>query len=330
MKITDDEILSLKTQMLVGGYKDNKTTYFESPSYKKLRETMLDHLDKGNLKRFSFTFLPKSEILSSGRFVIDKHFSKFDLRVPFANGDDLETQLVARFGEYPKKEQYDDIIDYINTHVDLVRVTDIPLYLHTHTDQNGYETETWFYGNKIMEESYFKRLQPCVREIAVEGNCDENSRCIYVHEISHALINRHKKTIRNILNKEAFPIFMERVAAKDLESEEDFLNLKIFLRILQTKNHVLERELYQFKEEKFSDIVMSETYILSTLHATALFDTYIKGSQKQRNAIDDALGEVITGKAVLEDVFDYYDATLDRGSKIMQRQIKTYEQKYFK
>ena len=330
MKITDDEKLSLKTEMLVYGYKTYETAYFDSNEYKKLRATMLEHLPKGDPNRFSFEFLPKNEILKAGRFVIDKHFGKFDLRVPFANGDDMETQLVSIFGKNPKPEQYDEIIDYINSQVDLVRVTNIPVYLNTGGSKNGYVSTTYFYGNKIMEEDYFKKLPVCVREIGIEGNCDEEARCIYVHEMSHALLNRYKKNVRNKLNNEAFSIFMESVAADDLEPDKDFLDLKIFARILQTKQHVLKMELEKFKEESFLDILTDEKYILSTLHATALFDTYSKGSNKQKQAIDGALGEVITGTSVLENVFDYYGATLEKGSRIMQKQIQTYDKKYCK
>ena len=314
--------------MLVNGYSEYKTDYFDSTSYKKLRTTMLEHLPNGDTQRFIFHFMPKSEILQSGRFVIDKHFGKIDLRVPFANGDELESRLVAIFGRTPKPEQYDEIIDFISSQVDLVRVTDIPVYLNIGGSKNGYVTTTYLYGNKIMEEEYFKKLPVCVREIGIEGNCDEDAQCIYVHEMTHALVNRHKGNIRNLLNNEALSIFMEKVAARDIDQSGDLLEMKNLRRILQNKQCMLARELFEFREERFKDVLSDGTYIISTLHATALFDTYSKGSNKVRNEIDREVGHVFTGEEVLEDVFNHYEATEEKGAKVMQRQIKKYHNKY--
>ena len=209
MTITDQDKKELKKRKLICGFKSHDTAFFDSSSYRKLRETMLDHLPNGDTDKYILDFIPKSEMLKAGRFVIDKHFSEFDLRVPYANGDDMKSQLTAVFGLDPKKEQYNDIIEYINSHIELVRVTDIPVYLNTNSSRNGYVSNAWFYNDVIDEENYFKKLNQYATEIAVEGNCDENSKCIYVHEMSHALINRNKGSIENLLNSEAFTIFME-------------------------------------------------------------------------------------------------------------------------
>ena len=328
MQITDQEKLDLKTKMLVDGYSEHETDYFDSTSYKRLRTTMLDYLPKGDERRFEFGLLPKSEILQSGRFVIDKHFGKIDLRVPFANGDELESRIVAIFGHTPKPEQYDEIIDFINSQADLIRVTDIPVYLNTSLPRNGYVETTYFYGNKIMEEEYFKKLPVCVREIAIEGNCDEDAQCTYVHEMTHALVNRHKGNIRNLLNNEALSVFMEKVAARDIDQSGELLEMKNLRRILQNKQCMLDRELFEFREERFKDVLIDGTYIISALHATALFDTYSKGNNKTRNEIDREVGRVFTGEEVLEDMLEHYEASLEKGSKIMQRQIKKYHSKY--
>ncbi len=328
MKITDEEKLNIKICMLVNGYDTYETDYFNTDSYKKLRSTMLENLPFGDENRFRFDFYPKAEILKAGRFVIDKHFGKLDLRVPYANGDDMESQLIALFGKQPKPSQYDDIIEYINNQIELVRVTDIPVGLNLGNLKNGYVANTWFYGPKAVKEEFYEKVPVCVREIVLDGDCDEGTKEIYVHELGHALINRYKGNINNLLNAEAFSIFMEKVSASDLDSSGNALDFKNFLRIIQVKHCLLEKEIIEFREEGFESLLRKKTYILSSLYATALFDTYNKGSKKLKSEIDDSLGEVITGKAVLEDVFDYYDVTAENGSKIMQRQIKKYDKKF--
>ena len=325
MQISDQEKKDLKTTMLVNGFSTYETDYFDSLSYKKLRETMMENLPYGNENRFHFDFFPKSEILKDGRFVIDKHFGKLDLRVPFADGDDMKTQLVALFGKEPKEEQYDEIIEYINNQIDLVRVTDIPVYLDTSAEKNGFVSVTRFYGYDVMKEDYFKKLPSYVKEIGLQGDCDENTKCIYVHEMGHALINRHKSNVQNLLNDEAFSIFMEKVAARDIDQSGNLLDLKILSRILLTKHNMFDREILEFREENFSGLLRSKQYIISTLHATAIFDIYSKGSNKLRSEIDTSLGQVISGEGILEDVFERYEASLEKGSKVMRRQIKTYQ-----
>lgn len=316
----------LNTIMNLYGYKTNVTDFFETNSYKKLREVMLDNLPFGDLRRFSFDFYPLSEVLSSGKYVIDKHFGNLDLRVKYAKGDEFETRLVAMFGTNPKPDKYDDIIDFINNQIDLINVTAIPVSLNTNSDiTGGYTSTSYFYGIDQMNEDYYKKLPVCIKGISLEGACNENVKCTYVHEMAHALINRHKYNINNYLNTETFSIFMEKVAAEDIDSSGELLDMKSFYRIIQSKNNMLDMEIRKFNEMDYTDILEDQKYIISTLHATALFQTYLKGSNKIKKEINSSLGKVIMGIDTLEEVLDHYDATLDRGTNIMKRQIKRYQ-----
>ena len=169
-----------------------------------------------------------------------------------------------------------------------------------------------------------------LKEIQLDGNCDDLTAPFYVHEMSHALINRHKGTIKNLLNDEVFSIFMEKIAAIDLDPGGYLLEFINLYRILCTKNDVIGKESFEFNEINFSQTIDNKTYLLSSLHATALFDLYLNGDDKLRNDIDIDLGDVISGRGVLEDVLDYYEATPEKGAKIMKKQIKKYHNKYFK
>lgn len=324
MQIDEDEKKDIKTFMLIDGYKTYETDYFNSNSYKSLRNIMLECLPYGDMGRFHFDYISKSEVISSGKYVIDKHFCNLDLRVRYSRDDDMKSRLMALFGSNPKPDKYEEIINYVNNQIDLVRVTDIPVYLNCNNNTNGYVATSYFYGTRDMEEEYFRNLPNCVREIGLEGNCTEDTKCVYVHEMAHALIDRYKGNINNLLNNEAFSIFMEKVAAKDLDESGELLGLKHLYRILQTKHNVLEKEMIEFNEGNLKNLIVNQKYIISTLHATALFHTYSKGSIKLKNEIDFSLGKVIMGEDILEDVLKRYEATLDKGSRIMKRQIKKY------
>lgn len=326
MHINEEESKRLKTIMLTSGSSSCETDYFNSNSYNILRQTMHEKLPKRNYE-LNIPLCSKSKVINAGRYVIDKHFGNLDLRVRFADGDDMESQLYAIFGPNPTPDKYEDIIRYINNHISLLKVTDVPVYLNCSHEANGYVRSTYFYNPNDMEEEYFKILPDCVSEIGLEGPCNENTKCMYVHEMAHALINRHKGSIQNLLNDEVFSIFMEKVAADDLDSEGKLLDFKIINRLLQIKQNILDNEVLEYNEKNFLGALQDKKYIISTLHATALFNTYSKSSKKVKKEIDTSLGKVICGEDTLESVLDRYEASLDRGTRIMNRQIKEYQKR---
>jgi len=324
--MTENEKLILDAKMIKGGYKTYESNYFDTESYRKFKHTILDHLPNDIIKKSTFTLYPKSQILQDGKYVIEKHFGDLDLKVPYTDGDDLYSSVVAKFGKDPQPEQYDNIIKYINNQIKLIKVTDIPVYLNRYDIRGG--RAMFDYISNLNE--FHKQMPMFLKEIQLDGDCDDLTAPFYVHEMSHALINRHKGTIKNLLNDEVFSIFMEKLAALDIDPGGYLLEVINLNRILNNKIAVIYKELNGFNEINFSQTIDAKTYLLSSLYATALFDLYLNGSDKLRNDIDIDLGDVISGRGVLEDVLDYYEATPEKGAKIMKKQIKKYHNKYFK
>lgn len=314
---------ALKRCMLLHGYSSCETDYFDSQDYRRLRYTMLDYLphDENSLKKSKCIF--KSEVMQAGRFVIDKHFGMLDLRVPYSKEDDLKSQVIALFGTNPDKQNYDKIIKYINDQANLVRVTDIPVYLDIDSSSNGYVSRNYFLEDEKIEDDFYKKLPIVTTEIGLLGDCNEDKKTTYVHEMVHALLDRNKGSVKNLLNLETLSIFMERVAAQDLDSSNKLLDRNILLRILYTKHNVLNRELLQFENNESGNVLRHNTYIISSLNATALFQTYLK-SNKIKKEIDEEIGKVITGDKLLEDMLNHFEAVPERGTKIMSKQIKTF------
>ena len=328
--MTEDEKLILDAKMIKGGYKTYESNYFDTESYRKFKHTILDHLPNDIIKKSTFTLYPKSQILQDGKYVIEKHFGDLDLKVPYTDGDDLYSSVVAKFGKDPQPEQYDNIIKYINNQIKLIKVTDIPVYLYRDAIRGGRAMFDYIFEYDSNLNEFHKQMPMFLKEIQLDGDCDDLTAPFYVHEMSHALINSHKGTIKNLLNDEVFSIFMEKIAALDIDPGGYLLEVINLYRILCTKNDVIWKEAFEFNEINFSQTIEYKTYLLSSLYATALFDLYLNGSDKLRNDIDIDLGDVISGRGVLEDVLDYYEATPEKGAKIMKKQIKKYHNKYFK
>lgn len=328
MHITEQEKKDLDRKMIFHGYSEFQTDFFHTPAFKRLRETMLDYLPYQDEKLGKIDLMPKSGIIQAGKFVIEKHFGTVDTRVLYTNGDDLESQLFYFFGEKPKLEQYNEIIDYINSHVSLIPVTDIPLYLDLEDLKNGEVVTPLFYGSDSVEDDFFKNAPVCVNEIKISGSCDEISQCIYIHEMMHALIDSHKGNIQNMLCNEMPSIFMESVGAIDIDPSMELYHLNNFHRIISNKLYLLDRDLTIFTNTDFDNVLEEEIYLYSSLLASSLFQIYLKGSEKIKREIDRTLAKVFMGDEVLEDMLSHFEATPEKGCKIMQKQIKDYHQRY--
>ena len=135
-------------------------------------------------------------------------------------------------------------------------------------------------------------------------------------------------TIENELNREALSIFMERVAACDLINEDDFIDVIILDKLISTKYNMMKREYFKYNETDVNNKHINEIYLISSLYATALFDTYVKASNKGKIEIDLNVGRVLTGEIHLEELFDIYEASLEKGAKIMKKQLKKYTEHF--
>ena len=137
----------------------------------------------------------------------------------------------------------------------------------------------------------------------------------------HALSKRNKGYTNNYLYDETLSIFMERVAALDIN--ENLVNPAILRRTLAIKDDIINLTHNEFYEESYNSIIEPKKYILSFLLATSLFNTYIHSSTKGKRQIDNEINKVLMGYQQLEDILEKYEITEEKGSSIVKRQIKT-------
>ena len=322
--MNNEEKKEIQRQLLLTGATDYTSNFFDTSEYNTLKHTAMDYLDKLNDERLKFKNLPMSTVLKTGKFVIDKHTRGISLKVPYTNCDFLRTDVIAKFGEEPKKYQYDEIVKFINENVERLDVTDIPVHFDMSSNDNGFASSTFFFGTNSVIPSFYEKLDYYVSGIELSGACDENKQMVYVHELYHALLGRNKGSINNLLHNEALSIFMEKVSTLDLDDSKRLLDLRTLYRLLDIKTNIMFKIKNDFYDNDRLETMEYEKYIISTLLATALFDTYEHGtSQTQRN-IDDAINKVLIGDGQLEDVFEKYDATEEKGSILVKKQMKEF------
>lgn len=323
-KLTDDEKLELQKKLLLLGAKDFTSDFFNTEEYKELRHDMMDHLDTYDDERIRFKLLPMSTVLKAGKYVIDKHTRGINIKVAYTNLDFLRSDVIARYSEKPKRYEYDEMIRFIEDNVQQIDITDVPIMYEGSDKHNGFAAYTYFFGTDNIDLAFYKKLGAFLSKIKLEGSCNENTQLTYVHELYHGLLGRNKGAVNNLLHNETLPIFMEKVAASDLDSSERLLNLRTLDRLLNTKNNIMIKTKNDFFNNDRLGTITNEGYIISTLLATALFDVYEHGTSQTQRKIDDAINKVLVGDGQLEDVFDKYEATEEKGSILVRKQLKQY------
>ena len=324
MNLTKEEKEKLKKEMLHRGNTDVKTDFFNTREYNNLKIDFINCLDVYKDRRLKYKLIAKRDVLDAGRSVIEKHTDGTDIRIPYTDGDNLTTQLDARFGLKFDKSKLDDILEYINNNIEFRKVYDIPVDIIVNGDNNGITCISSFYPDKDLDYEAALKLKEYVSRIKLIGPCTENSDTKYVHEMYHALMIKNQGSIEHYLHAEAPSIFMEYVATLDLNLETNPVDIAILQRLLMVKGNVLNREYNSYYEKNNESTLGSETYILSTALATDLFDKYQKGSNKVKKEIDNSINGVISGHHTFEDVLREYDVDPEHGSKIMRKQIKKF------
>ena len=214
----------------------------------------------------------------------------------------------------------DEIIEFVQNNMDLKKVTDIPLFSDLSSNRNGYTAYSPFYKN-FQNLKYYEKLPHIIVAIGLKGSSDDFAKGIYVHEMYHALGKRNKGYTNNYLYDETLSIFMERVAALDLD--ENLVKPAILRRTLAIKNDIINLTHNEFFEESYNSIIKPKKYIISFLLATALFNTYSHSSNKGKRQMDNEINKVLMGYQQLEAVLEKYEITEEKGSSIVKRQIKT-------
>ena len=244
--LEDKELLELHKILKIGGYKTYETAFFDSENYKKIRTIFLDNLPHFNISYPNIHFCSLNKIKQAGAEVIQKHTNGIDLKIPYTFEDDLMSALIEVFGESPKENQIEDIITFIKNNIELKRVTDIPILLNLSEEQNGRTFYSSFY-NHFQDLRYYELLPNIINEIKLEGISNYFSKGIYVHEMYHALSQRHKGYTNNYLYEEVLPLFMENVATLDLD--QTLLDPYTLKNLLEFKDYIINLTRDQFYKE---------------------------------------------------------------------------------
>ena len=330
MQLTENELNELKRMMETFGFKYYKSAYFLTADYKNLRNTFLDTIPTSKIKFNNIKICSINTVKRIGKNILIKHTEGIDTKVAYTPLDELESDLIAKFGKTPEEDKIDEILNYINKHIKQKEVTKIPLTTNINNiHQNGRVIFTHLY-NHFQDPKYNKNLPNIIKEIDIEGPINDFTKGIYVHEMYHALTSKNKGYTQNYLYDETLSIFMEKVTALEMDKTYSFEKEANLQRLLLTKDNILNLETAKYHNTNHLPAVEMQKYITSNILATDLFNTYSKNSNKIKNEINNDINQVLSGKKILEDILDKYEIYEEKGAKIMRKQLKTYTKEGFK
>lgn len=305
----------LEKTMALYGYTENSTPFFETKSYEKL---VIDYIRNNQKNKFNLNLPPRTiKFLrdEANRIILDQTGS-LDRKVLYLEEDHrLIYDFTAEHGELTI-EKYDDFIKYLRKKARKREVTTLPIKWTVSSNRNG---TSRIYQEYPEELELIKKYPIISTGIHMKNQNDDIGTTVLVHEMTHALVDRHKGIIKNYLHDEILSIYLELVTAYELDQTGQLLEIAAKYRLLNLKNSI-----FTSQQQRFNGLLPDgENYIDSSLYAFALFEIYRNSSNNARKAIREEINKTLSGNRQLEDTLQVLDITEEEGSKIMRHHIKT-------
>lgn len=128
--------------------------------------------------------------------------------------------------------------------------------------------------------------------------------CIYAHEITHIEQENAGGGINKITNLETLPIFIELLFGNTID--KNIFNKLLNHRLLYLAGAL--GELLNYKDMDFERRIKIETYIISILQATNLFNKYNEGNDIIKKEFIDNINKIFLGEKIIEQLLDNYDS----------------------
>lgn len=170
-----------------------------------------------------------------------------------------------------------------------------------------FDTHSCIYGETVKplslvdDDSFLERLPILVSGYNLGSiKLSRLGIITHLHEVTHALLERNKGSVRDYYKAEMLSILMEKIAADEIDKTS----------VLLSKQNIYRYENLKHTINKQNDDD-SHKYLLSTLLAEVLFDKYQNGNETYKNHLLAKISEVLSGKLVLEDMLTSEGITLD-------------------
>ena len=145
-------------------------------------------------------------------------------------------------------------------------------------------------------------------------NLTDLSIATYIHEIAHILTESNPGYATSYHNKEVISIFLEKVAALELDPTKTLLRISERMRFAHLYQMI--QSLKQPNSQlNYDAALFNSSYIKSILLATNLFDKYQNSSKEQQMEIMNQIQQIFDKQITVEDLLISQEITLESSKK---------------
>lgn len=218
--------------------------------------------------------------------------------------------MAYEFGHKSLNDITDEILMFYKRNSKKVNVFDVPIT--EVEDENSMQGQI-VKGPLIIvgnAERMLKKTPIFVETIFLGNKYDKLSIGTYIHEITHALIDRHKGVVENYYNDELLSIFMEKVAIDHIDTSSDKFLVKCSetYRLANVKESLKEIDTYKNESEENKECLK---YIQSSLYAGVLFDRYSKAESNKKREMLEQVKTILNGKSKLSDFIEEQQLSIE-------------------
>ena len=171
-----------------------------------------------------------------------------------------------------------------------------------------------YVNNTLSSE---KRIIPFFK-VLMGRDLTKLSSATYIHELAHAEQESVPGYTDSILNKEVISIFLEKIAALELDPTGELLKISERRRFADLLDTFRLLKLNEFTHTLSPEELLNNSiYIHSTLLAEKLFDLYLEErKQKKRDKYIYNIQDVFDGKIQIEELLARHDVTIQKGKDL--------------
>lgn len=291
--MTDLEKLKLKNELF--GYKKNNQILRDTKGLEQVEKTIsvLPECTRVNLPEISL-----EEVKSGARTFYGRYFTLHEVATLSVN------TLMENQAYITQSTTGAEIAEKMNALCTFKNPFDIPVDLIEGHSMIG---ETYKPVIICAAPGFKERFLGPFSQITLGNNLTTLSIATYIHEIAHVLTESHIGYTEDFYHKEIISIFLEKVAALELDPSGELLrlserirfrNLADLLNVYKNINTIIRLGLIDAVT-----LFTNSCYIESTLLATKLFDNYQKlRKPQQKEKLLEKIQQIFDGEITVEDL----------------------------
>ena len=311
MNISYDKMIELRK--ILYGHKYAKNPYLDKEEYKEA----MTRLENMKLPEVGSIKLPKNDIPKIQSEVIKfftSNFKGLDFTVTTITEKAFKeaaavTELANRNKDATPRFVIDTCLNAMKSKSKKSSIFSLPI--RPKKNEVSLEGKIKKYLNILDDQKFLEELPILNGSIELGDRFDRISTGTYAHEVTHALLERHKGSIENYYNNEMLSIFMEKLV---IDSYDRTPNKKILKASEVYRARGMQINIAKLFDKDINISGTAMQYLLGGFTAGVMFDKYQNESSQGKRRMLGKIKETLAGKKTVEQLIEEEQISLDNGA----------------